>query len=1217
MRNIILFLQILNFSPLNGEDNVWSKTYQSQYQIRIELDKDNLKNSKIDWGNKITVGRNTTSNFSQEETFVVLECVNRLLEKGYKPENIILEKSWQLGHKGKGFLDILVLDEQGKSFLMVECKTWGKEYQKEKVNTEKDGGQLLSYVWQEKSTKFVCLYSSIFDGNKIDFQTDIIVISEFIKQGQNQQEVFEAWNPQVWESKGIFGSLDKPYQIKFEGLKKNDLKDLTANDGGDIFNRFAEILRRNVVSDKTNAFNKIFNLFLCKIVDEFETPDEEKLNFQWQESENNETVLLRLNDLYKRGMELYLNLKIEAVSEDELKQELENSQNEEKIKQLFIRQKLYSGNEFAFKEVFDKDSFNENAVVVKEIVKLIEKYKIKYSTKQQFLGDFFENLLNTGIKQESGQFFTPIPIAQFICKSLPIKQIIEDKNNAKDYNILPYFIDYASGSGHFLTEYMEEVDGIIKDFDENKIKAGERVRRDFVNNRYNFNWAKEYVYGIEKDYRLAKTTKISTFLNGDGDANIICGDGLDAFDSKNYQGKLKEKDEYGENRQFDVLIANPPYSVSGFKTTLENSKESFELYKDLTDKSSEIEVLFIERTKQLLKDGGIAAIILPSSILSNTGLYTKTREILLKYFKFISIVELGNNTFMATGTNTVILFLKRRNNYEWQIVQSHIQKAFDTKQDLTINEVEKLISKYLKTTEEKLSLAEYLEKYTDDNLEKQKLLYFALAYPQKIVLVKTGEKDEEKKFLGYYFSNRRGHEGIKPFVAGQTISECTYLYDENNPNNTKKANYYIQKAFTGDFNFEIDPELNKNVSVVCLADLLDFESKKFEKIINTRSKKKLKIESKWEVVKLGEVCDETINGGTPSKDNPEYWNSKDVKWLTTPDFKDDELFLSETSQFVSQKAVDENKTKIVPKNSVLLTCTATIGKVCINKVELTTNQQINGIICNSTILPQYLAYYLKTKKEDLENLTNNSGVKHINLTMLKNFPVVLPPLNIQTQIVTEIEQVESEGQKAKTEIEKLQNEISELVANAGGEEMKLGDVADTQYGWTDKAQSVGEVRYLRITDIDENSKIKLTDKKFISPSEELKKQYLLQNNDIVIARSGSIGKATIYKHGFEPMIFASYLIRLKIDEAKALPDFIFQFTQTKAYWDQVFEKQTVGNQPNLNAEKIKTFNLYLPPLVTQQKIVAQIQEIEKKIEISQVFLDSVKRQKEAVLKRFL
>jgi type I restriction enzyme M protein len=290
--------------------------------------------------------------------------------------------------------------------------------------------------------------------------------------------------------------------------------------------------------------------------------------------------------------------------------------------------------------------------------------------------------------------------------------------------------------------------------------------------------------------------------------------------------------------------------------------------------------LFIERTKQLLAKDGVAGVILPSSILSNTGLYTKAREILLKYFEIKAIAEFGSNTFMATGTNTIILFLKKRENGDKLTaeIQTHIQKAFETKQDLTINGVEKLISKYVKNTEQKITLDEYLEQFKNDEIEKQKLLYFALTYTQKMVLVKTGEKDEEKKFLGYYFSNRRGHEGIKPFVAGQSIDDCTYLYDENDLNNPKVASSYIQKAFAGDFNFEIDEELQKNVSVVNLSDLLDFEAKKFEKIINTRSKKKLKIESRWEVVKVSDIC-EIGRGRVISKEEINSNNKRRNFWI--------------------------------------------------------------------------------------------------------------------------------------------------------------------------------------------------------------------------------------------------------------------------------------------------------------------------------------------------
>ncbi len=101
--------------------------------------------------------------------------------------------------------------------------------------------------------------------------------------------------------------------------------------------------------------------------------------------------------------------------------------------------------------MYDDASFNENAKVVKEVVELLQPYQIRYNYRQQFLSDFFELLLTTGLKQESGQFFTPVPIARFIIRSLPILEITNQKIALGNKNdLLPRIIDYSAGSGHFM-----------------------------------------------------------------------------------------------------------------------------------------------------------------------------------------------------------------------------------------------------------------------------------------------------------------------------------------------------------------------------------------------------------------------------------------------------------------------------------------------------------------------------------------------------------------------------------------------------------------------------------------------------------------------------------------------------------------------------------------------------------------------------------------------
>lgn len=385
-------LKLIGFNPKEGWGSTYYKRFSNhdEYEIIITLDDLSLKKSKIDYGNKIEVVRGTITNFSRDENLVVLECVNRLLEKGYKPENLILEKKWGLGHKEKGFLDILVLNERTKkTFLMVECKRKESEYEKEKQKMVSKGGQLFSYYIQEPETEYLCLYFSELCGNRIGYKNSIIKVKEDFKN-KNQDEIHELWD-KLFGEYGLFEEGIEPYILKFSCVKKCQLKELQVNDGRFIFNRFAEILRKNVVSDKTNAYNKIFNLFLCKIVDEDLKKDHEEMDFQWREDEDNKTVMLRLNDLYKKGMNEYLQINIADYTQKEIDGILSSISKDsvEKLREIIIELRLYTNNEFAFKEVFDKKTFENNCVVVKEVVQLLQGYMLKYTTKHQFLGNFF------------------------------------------------------------------------------------------------------------------------------------------------------------------------------------------------------------------------------------------------------------------------------------------------------------------------------------------------------------------------------------------------------------------------------------------------------------------------------------------------------------------------------------------------------------------------------------------------------------------------------------------------------------------------------------------------------------------------------------------------------------------------------------------------------------------------------------------------------------
>ena len=110
--------------------------------------------------------------------------------------------------------------------------------------------------------------------------------------------------------------------------------------------------------------------------------------FQWREDDTYKSFLMRMNDLYAKGVKIYLDKEIKNLADDKIDKILKGK-NAEKIKEQFIEAILYTNNDFAFSDVYNEHSFEQNAKIVREIVKLLQPYKIQYTHKQQFLSEFF------------------------------------------------------------------------------------------------------------------------------------------------------------------------------------------------------------------------------------------------------------------------------------------------------------------------------------------------------------------------------------------------------------------------------------------------------------------------------------------------------------------------------------------------------------------------------------------------------------------------------------------------------------------------------------------------------------------------------------------------------------------------------------------------------------------------------------------------------------
>lgn len=1232
VNNLIHFLEVLSFLPKDGESSAYVKKY-ADYEIKVNYNASVPEESRIDYGKKIFCNRKTTCNFHQEETFVVLECVDRLLRKGYKPENIELEKSWGMGHT-EGYLDILVKDEKGKSFAMIECKTWGKEYDRyTKKETfshknkakENDGGQLFSYLQQEpKTTKAICYYTSQISGKKFEYKNAIVHNKDAWAE-LNQVERYNRWS-KTFETNGIFEDEIPLYRIESKAIRRRDLTELKKEDSDGIYNQFAEILRHNVVSDKPNAFNKIINMFLCKIWDEDNTAENDEVRFQTRtlgRDKTDEELLEDLNDLYKAGMNAYLEKDVSDVTKDAFETLLKfvgNESKKDEFEELYKTLRLYKNNEFAFKEVFDKKSFTDNAKVVREVVELLQNKQLRYSHKQQFLGDFFEKLLNDSIKQEAGQFFTPVPLTQFIIRSLPIKELIQNKIKNNEADTLPYVIDYACGTGHFLTEVMDNINKIIKEDINIEDISRPAVKRDFkIWKDSEFEWAEKYIYGIDLDYRLIKASKISCFLNGDGKANLLHANGLAPFYSEDYIEKLHNDSGKRDNQQFDILIANPPYSVKAFKPTVKDGDKLFELFDNFSENSSEIECLFVERAKQLIKEGGYAGIVLPVSLLTNDKVYIKTRELLLKYFDIKGILALQSNAFMATGTKTIILLMQRRSNTYWEQINLAVKTFFDNYQNVTVTGIEKAFSKFVETNYEDLTFEDYLsiiknkptdtakksEFYKEHNklenndlraLEQEKMLYFFLAYNSKLVLGNSGEKAEEKQFLGYEFSNRRGQEGINIYKDDEGHIISGLFSDIDNLDN-EKLNSFVYKNFVNediekqiiDINLKEDHPLKNHIDYCRLSELIDFSLPKFEKVINLNSKKKLKFESKYKTTKIKRVEVLKISKGTSITEKdavkgnvpviaggifPAYFHNKanrkgDVITISASganagfvNYFDEPIWASDCSTITSDNPKEVNI--------------------------------------------KYVYELLKSKQTDIYYSQKGKSQPHVYPEDIAEFKLPFPDINIQEKVVEEISPLSDFEKVSRSEIKKKTTDIEQMYASLYGNAKNSIRLSDKDVF----ALSIGK-RVLN-KELHKAGKIPVFSANVFEPFGYFDKLLIedFKQKSVLWGIDGDWMVNTIDANiQFYPTDHCG-ILRLN-DTSKLLEEYV-AYALRKQGAEYGFSRNK-----RASIDRIETIKIPVPDIEEQKKVVSKVLPLEAEIRKLQKEIDEIPAKKQAILDKYL
>lgn len=151
--------------------------------------------------------------------------------------------------------------------------------------------------------------------------------------------------------------------------------------------------------------------------------------------------------------------------------------------------------------------------------------------------------------------------------------------------------------------------------------------------------------------------------------------------------------------------------------------------------------------------------------------------------------------------------------------------------------------------------------------------------------------------------------------------------------------------------------------------------------------------------KIREIS-QIVNGATPSTSNPTYWDGN-IVWLTPKDLTGfSSKYICSGHASITKAGYESCSTKLVPVGTILLSSRAPIGYLAIAGTELCTNQGFKSIICNkSLVINEYLYYWLSTKVEYLQSISNGATFKELSKDTLENVLIDLPDLGVQQHIV--------------------------------------------------------------------------------------------------------------------------------------------------------------------------------------------------------------------------
>ena len=341
-----------------------------------------------------------------------------------------------------------------------------------------------------------------------------------------------------------------------------------------------------------------------------------------------------------------------------------------------------------------------------------------------------------------------------------------------------------------------------------------------------------------------------------------------------------------------------------------------------------------------------------------------------------------------------------------------------------------------------------------------------------------------------------------------------------------------------------------------------------------------------------------------------------------PDIISDEHIVKikseDCNEFISNAAI--SKARIVPKNSIFVTCIGNIGKIGVATENLAFNQQINAIIPNENVNLDYLCYAIFANKTRLQDIANAPIVPLLNKSQFSEFELEFDmDINTQTRIVHELNTVSNIILKYKQELllldELVRARFVEMFGDNKYEELAVEKVCTSIVDCPHTTPKYnGDLRNpaIRTSEIKKGF-ITWDTMKYVSDEEYIERTARLkpQQGDIVYGREGTFGNAAILPKGYK-FCLGQRVMLLRPNNEFCISQYLLRALISDEVYNQALAKNNASTVAHVNVKDVKNFMIPVPPLELQNQFASFVEEIDKSrsriqksLEASQELFDSL------------